>query len=206
MVARPRATAVRPSSRCGCVRGLLMLDTGGGPLGHPKVFINLVSGFMLCIDPLLIRLQDQPGPRPCRYILTHSTSQAPRTDSLTATAASASSRSRTRTRASYVPRQSDPFAASTQLHLYTIRGRQRASKYNVHAGTGRGARSERLVYGQPERRDTTGEAAHPKRGKRAPRARPQNRTERETDPKNERDARPAVQQAVSRRASAINNG
>ncbi|CAE7231684.1 unnamed protein product [Rhizoctonia solani] len=43
-------------------------DGGGGPLGHPKIFINLVSAFKLRFEYGPHRsLQDKPGPRPCGY-------------------------------------------------------------------------------------------------------------------------------------------
>jgi NADH dehydrogenase (ubiquinone) Fe-S protein 6 len=44
--------------------------TGGGPLGHPKVFINLVCILPSTLIPvicLIMRSQDKPGARPCGY-------------------------------------------------------------------------------------------------------------------------------------------
>jgi hypothetical protein len=44
--------------------------TGGGPLGHPKIFINLVRiplPFVLQRSLSHVGAQDKPGARPCGY-------------------------------------------------------------------------------------------------------------------------------------------
>ena len=48
----------------------LCIIVGGGPLGHPKIFINLVrpSAFVLQ-SWVLIYMQDKPGPQPCGYVV-----------------------------------------------------------------------------------------------------------------------------------------
>ena len=49
-----------------------MNHSGVGPLGHPKIFINLVC--LIDIIPLysscLLVVQDKPGPHPCGYVHT----------------------------------------------------------------------------------------------------------------------------------------
>lgn len=61
--------------------GSLMIWVGGGPLGHPKIYINLVRGSCIswsCVVSLTC-LKDQPGPRPCGYVF-HSHSFSLRVD------------------------------------------------------------------------------------------------------------------------------
>jgi hypothetical protein len=47
---------------------VLTCFVGGGPLGHPKIFINLVSLFRVWSGIILKFVQDKPGPQPCGYV------------------------------------------------------------------------------------------------------------------------------------------
>ena len=55
------------------VPDVVVVPVGGGPLGHPKIFINLV-----CLGIALLALdteptsQDQPGSHPCGYVAANS--------------------------------------------------------------------------------------------------------------------------------------
>ena len=55
------------------VPDVVVVPAGGGPLGHPKIFINLV-----CLGIALLALdteptsQDQPGSHPCGYVAANS--------------------------------------------------------------------------------------------------------------------------------------
>jgi hypothetical protein len=48
-----------------------VVSLGGGPLGHPKIYINLVSSLLhsKTSDPTIIFEQDKPGPKPCGLVL-----------------------------------------------------------------------------------------------------------------------------------------
>jgi hypothetical protein len=54
------------------MRPVDVVSLGGGPLGHPKIYINLVSSLFHSEisnpTPIFVPEQDKPGPKPCGLV------------------------------------------------------------------------------------------------------------------------------------------